>query len=51
MKTELKFSGGLRRSREGSNKKYPLHNYLQEKSELARTQEILRDIEARNEKS
>ena len=47
---ELKFSDGLRRSLEGSNKKYPLHNYLQQKSELARTQEILRNIEARNEK-
>ncbi|POT28993.1 hypothetical protein C3423_25480, partial [Citrobacter braakii] len=33
-----------------SNKKYPLHNYLQQKSELARTQEILRNIEAKNEK-
>ncbi|WP_407181918.1 putative type VI secretion system effector [Citrobacter europaeus] len=50
MKKELKFSDGLRRSLEGSNKKYPLHNYLQQKSELARTQEILRNIEARNEK-
>ncbi|MBU5643722.1 putative type VI secretion system effector, partial [Citrobacter sp. S46_ASV_140] len=27
-----------------------LHNYLQQKSELARTQEILRNIEAKNEK-
>ncbi|MFS6817444.1 putative type VI secretion system effector [Citrobacter meridianamericanus] len=50
MEKELKFSDGLRRSLEGSNKKYPLHNYLQQKSELARTQEILRNIEARNEK-
>ena len=50
MKKELKFSDGLRRSLESSNKKYPLHNYLQQKSELARTQEILRNIEARNEK-
>ena len=50
MKKELKFSDGLRRSLEGSNKKYPLHNYLQQKSELARTQEILRNIEAKNEK-
>ncbi|HEF0064887.1 TPA: hypothetical protein R8G75_004739, partial [Citrobacter pasteurii] len=41
---------GLRRSLEGSNKKYPLHNYLQQKSELVRTQEILRNIEASNEK-
>ncbi|MEG3018591.1 putative type VI secretion system effector, partial [Citrobacter sp.] len=30
--------------------KYPLHNYLQQKNELARTQEILRNIEAKNEK-
>ncbi len=50
MEKELKFSDGLRRSLEGSNKKYPLHNYLQQKSELARTQEILRTIEASNEK-
>ena len=50
MKKDLKFSDGLRRSLEGSNKKYPLHNYLQQKSELARTQEILRNIEAKNEK-
>ena len=50
MKKELKFSDGLRRGLEGSNKKYPLHNYLQQKSELARTQEILRNIEAKNEK-
>ena len=50
MEKELKFSDGLRRSLEGSNKKYPLHNYLQQKSELARTQEILRNIEASNEK-
>ncbi|HEE9994695.1 TPA: hypothetical protein R8G53_005805, partial [Citrobacter braakii] len=50
MKKELKFSDGLRRSLEGSNKKYPLHNYLQQKNELSRTQEILRNIEAKNEK-
>ena len=50
MKKELKFSDGLRRGLEGSNKKYPLHNYQQQKSELARTQEILRNIEAKNEK-
>ncbi|MEG0203486.1 MAG: hypothetical protein RR742_05620 [Citrobacter sp.] len=44
MKKELKFSDGLRRSLEGSNKKYPLHNYLHQKNELARTQVILCNI-------